>query len=190
MFSGFVVLFDASVFYAAPVRDLFIELAVADMYRAKWTNKIHEEWIENLLRKRSDLKRENLEKTKRMINESVEDCLIEDYEDFIESLQLPDLDDRHVLAAAIKGEAQIIVTYNLKDFPNTILNKYGIEAQHPDDFFLNQTDLNLGSFLTAIKTIRFSLKKPPKSPQEYIASFRKHALVKTAEFLESYVNVI
>lgn len=73
---------------------------------------------------------------------------------------MPDLNDRHVLAAAIKGEAQIIVTYNLNDFPTTILNKFGIEAQHPDEFFLNQIDLNLPIFLTAVKNIRSSLTPP------------------------------
>lgn len=160
MFSGFAVLFDSSVFYSAPVRDLFIELAATDIYRAKWTEQIHEEWIENLLRKRPDLKRSSLEKTKRLLNESTEDCIVEDYEDLISSLELPDPNDRHVLAAAIKGEAQIIVTYNLKDFPMKILNKFGIEAQHPDEFFLNQIDLNLLIFLTAVKNIRSSLTPP------------------------------
>lgn len=64
MFSGFAVLFDSSVFYSASVRDLFIELAATDIYRAKWTEQIHEEWIENLLRKRPDLKRPILKKQK------------------------------------------------------------------------------------------------------------------------------
>lgn len=186
MFSGFIVLFDASVFYPAPVRDLFIELALADFYRAKWTNQIHKEWMWNLLRKRPDLKRENLEKTKRLINEAVEDCLVENYEALIKSLLLPDKDDRHVLAAAIKGEAQIIVTYNLKDFPDRILRKFDIQAQHPDDFFLNQIDLNLPAFLTTVKLIRKSLKKPSKTPREYIDSLRKHSLTRTAEFLRKF----
>lgn len=160
------------------------------IYRAKWTEQIHKEWIENLLRKRPDLKRSNLEKTKRLLNESTEDSIVEDYEDLISNFELPDPNDRHVLAAAIKGEAQIIVTYNLKDFPSIVLNKFGIEAQHPDEFFLNQIDLNLPIFLTAVKNIRSSLKKPPKSPEEYLDSLRKHALVQTAEFLESYIDLI
>lgn len=190
MFSGFVILFDASVFYPAPVRDLFLELAIADLYRAKWTDQIHDEWIENLLRKRPDLKRSKLERTKKLINDSIEDCLVNDYQEFIESLKLPDPDDRHILAAAIKGKAQIIVTYNLKDFPTGILSKFGIEAQHPDEFFLNQVDLNLPAFLTAVKSIRINLKKPPKNPSEYLAILRKHTLLQTAEFLESYIDLI
>ncbi len=117
------------VLYPAPVRDLIIELAIADLYRAKWTNRIHDEWISSLLRKRPDLDRERLEKTRLLINTSVEDSIVEGYEPLAETLKLPDLDDRHVLAAAIKAQAQIIVTYNLKDFPANVLETFGIEAQ-------------------------------------------------------------
>lgn len=100
------------------------------------------------------------------------------------------MNDRHVLAAAIRAQAQIIVTYNLKDFPVHILETFGIEAQHPDDFFLNQSDLQQGPFLAAIKRIRASLKKPPKTPEEYLDVLRKHSLAKTAELLESYIDLI
>lgn len=190
MINGFVILFDACTLYAAPVRDLIIELAVAELYRTKWTHRIHEEWTRNLLIKRPDLKPEKLEKTRLLINESVDDCLVEDYESLSKTLTLPDPDDNHVLAAAIKAQAQIIVTYNLKDFPAKILDGFGIEAQHPDDFFLNQCSLRHGAFLTAVKKIRHSLKKPPKTSEEYLDILRKHSLAKTAELLENYVDVI
>lgn len=190
MFSGFVVLFDACVLYPAPVRDLLLELASAEIYRAKWTEQIHDEWIANLLRKRPDLLAEKLERTRRLINESVEDCLVEGYEHLYEQLELPDPADRHVFAAAIKGQAQMIVTYNLKDFPKTALDRYGIEAQHPDDFFLNQSDLQLPAFLSGVKNCRERMKNPPKTVEEYLSILRKHSLMKTAEFLESYFDVI
>lgn len=148
MFSGFIVLFDACVLYPAPVRDLIIELAIADLYRAKWSNRIHDEWINSLGNNRPDLSREKLEKTRQLINESIDDSLVEGYETLAEILDLPDRDDRHVLAAAIKAQAQIIVTYNIKDFPANRLDAFGIEAQHPDDFFLNQCDLQQGIFLS------------------------------------------
>lgn len=190
MFTSFTFLFDACVLYPAPVRDLIIELAIAELYRAKWTNRIHDEWISSLISKRPDLKREKLEKTRHLINSSVEDCLVEGYESIAESLKLPDPDDRHVLAAAIKAQAQIIVTYNLKDFPFKILETFEIEAQHPDDFFLNQSSLQQGPFLATIKRIRQSLKKSPKTPEEYLDVLRRHSLAKTAEFLENYIDII
>ncbi|MGD0665131.1 MAG: PIN domain-containing protein [Rhabdochlamydiaceae bacterium] len=190
MFINFTFLFDACVLYPAPVRDLIIELAIADLYRAKWSNRIHDEWISSLLNNRPDLNREKLEKTRHLINTSVEDCLVEGYESLAETLHLPDVDDRHVLAAAIKAQAQIIVTYNLKDFPSKILETFGIEAQHPDDFFLNQSGLQQGLFLAAIKRVRQSLKKPPKTPEEYLDVLRRHSLAKTAELLENYIDII
>ena len=82
------------------------------------------------------------------------------------------------------------MTYNLKDFPANILKGFDIEAQHPDDFFLNQSDLYQGAFLSAVKRIRGSLKKPAKTSEEYLDVLRKHSLVKTAEFLENYTDLI
>lgn len=190
MLSGFTVLFDSCVLYPAPVRDLLLELAAAHLFRAKWTEEIHREWIENLLRKRPDLVSERLERTKNLINESVEDCLVHDYEHLCNQLVLPDPNDRHILAAAIKGQAQMIVTYNLKDFPKKCLHKYGIEAQHPDDFLLNQSDLHLAAFLAGTKNCRTRLKHPPKTALAYLEILKHHSLVKIAAFLEIYSDVI
>lgn len=116
--------------------------------------------------------------------------MVEGYDSIAETLELPDTNDRHVLAAAIKAQAQIIVTYNLKDFPANILNPFGVEAQHPDDFFLNQSDLQQGAFLAAVKRIRQSLRKPPKTAEEYLDVLRKHSLAKTAEHLENFIDLI
>jgi len=152
--------------------------------------RIHDEWISSLASNRPDLDRGKLEKLRSIINESVEDCLVEKYEPLAAPLNLPDPDDCHVLAAAIKAQAQIIVTYNLKDFPAEILRSFDIETQHPDDFFLNQCDLQLGAFLVIVKRIRESLKKPPKTAKEYLDILRRHSLPKTAELLESYIDLI
>lgn len=190
MFSGFIVLFDACVLYQAPVRDLVIELGIADLYRAKWTHQIHDEWISSLIHNRPDLSKDRLEKTRQLINQSIDDCLVENYEPLADRLDLPDVDDRHVFAAAIQAKAQIIVTYNTKDFPASYLYSFGIEVQHPDTFFLNQIDLQQSVFLGVVKRIRLSLRRPPKTPQEYLDILRRQALPKTAEFLESYSDLI
>src|SRR5579863_4356667 len=113
-----------------------MHLALTDLYRAKWTNEIHDEWIRNVLINRADLNRAQLERTRELMNSNVRDCLVEEYETLIPALSLPDPNDRHVLAAAIRSSASVIVTFNLKDFPEKIIKKYGIEAQHPD-IFLN-----------------------------------------------------
>lgn len=72
-----VIIFDACVIYAAPVRDLLMELAVRDIFKAKWTEDIHAEWIRNLLKNRPDLKASQLEHTRSLMNQSVRDCLVD-----------------------------------------------------------------------------------------------------------------
>lgn len=190
MNSHFTVLYDASVFYPAPLRDLLLQLATVGFFRAKWTEQIHDEWIRSLLKKRHDLKREQLERTRKLINESILDCLVTDYEPFIEGLHLPDPKDRHVLAAAIKAQAQVIVTYNLKDFPNRVLQRFEIEAQHPDVFLRYQIDLVPHRFLKCAKEIRERLKHPVRSPQEYLDTLFSLNLPQTVGFLKHYEDLI
>ena len=108
--------------------------------RARWTETIHEEWIRKVLEDNPRLSAERLARTRTLMNEAVRDCLVTGYEDLIESLSLPDPDDRHVLAAAIRASAGIIVTYNLTDFPAETLARFDIEAQHPDDFLVGLLD--------------------------------------------------
>ena len=98
-----------------------MHLALTDLFRAKWTDDIHEEWMRSVLKNRPDLRREQLERTRDLMNAHVRDCLVTGYEDLIDSLALPDPDDRHVLAAAIRAGAEVIVTFNLKDFPPNAL---------------------------------------------------------------------
>src|SRR3990167_8164411 len=99
--TNFAVLYDACVLYPAPLRDLLMHLAITDLYRAKWTDEIHEEWINSVLSDRKDLSREYLDRTRDKMNTNVRDCLVEGYQSLIPTLNLPDADDRHVLAAAI-----------------------------------------------------------------------------------------
>jgi DNA-directed RNA polymerase subunit alpha len=142
--ANFVALFDANVLYPASIRDLLLRLALANLFRARWTDRIHEEWIGALLKRREDLTRAQLERTRALINEAVPGCLVTAYEGLIDGLTLPDPDDRHVLAAAICCDAEVIVTYNLKHFPEETLAPYGIQTQHPDEFVSSLFDLDPG----------------------------------------------
>jgi hypothetical protein len=102
---NFTAFLDASVLYPAPLRDLLMELAVSDLYRAKWSDAVHEEWISALLKNRSDLTRAQIERTRDLMNMHVRDALVTGFEPLIDVLELPDANDRHVVAAAIKGRA-------------------------------------------------------------------------------------
>lgn len=185
-----VVVYDACVLYPAPLRDLLMHLAITDLYYAKWTNQIHEEWITSILSQRKDLSRRQLERTKKLMNENVLDCLVENFEHLIPGLKLPDSNDNHVLAAAIKSSASTIVTYNLKDFPSDYLISHNVEAQHPDDF-ISQWFLSHSAIVcSTIKRIRESLKNPPKTASEYLSILERQSLPKTVIKLRDFVNLL
>src|SRR5712692_2845699 len=100
--------------------------------------------MRNVLQNNPRLSAERLARTRTLMNEAVRDCLVTGYEDLIASLSLPDPDDRHVLAAAIRANADVIITYNLTDFPAETLARFDIEALHPDDFLVCLLDLAPG----------------------------------------------
>ena len=155
----YTVVLDACVLYPAPVRDLLLSLAHQGMYHARWSPTINNEWIRNLLANRPDLKADQLHKTAQKMALAIPDCMITGYSRFVPTIELPDPDDRHVVAAALVGHADAIVTFNTKDFPVNALAPLGLEAQHPDDFVVNQLHLNLPEALKAIKAQRLRLKK-------------------------------
>ena len=167
-----------------------MRLALTDLYQAKWTKDIHREWMDSLLKNRPDLTRERLELVQTKMDLHVRDCYVEDYEELIDEIKLPDLNDRHILAAAIKSNAQIIVTYNLSDFPFSSLSKYGIDTKHPDEFLRYLIDLAPAKFIKTIKETRLSLKNPPKNSNEYLTILEKQSLPQTVAYLKDYENLI
>jgi len=187
---GFTALLDACVLYPAPVRDLLIETANTSVYRARWSDGIHDEWTRNVLADNPDILPEVLARTRHLMNTAVPDALVTGYQEIIPTLTLPDPNDRHVLAAAIVGRADVIVTSNLKDFPADVLQPYGIEAQHPDEFLMHQRDLDHDRFLGCVKRIRARLVNPPFTPDEYIASLRRCQLILVADALEGVRRII
>ena len=118
-------------------------------------------------------------RTTHLMNAHVRDALVTDFDQLIGILQLSDPDDRHVLAAAIKGRADLIVTANLKDFPRSKLAPWGIEAQHPDEFLTHQFHLSQPQFLAAVKAVRLRLKNPPKTVEDYLDTLRAQGLLAT-----------
>src|SRR5438128_11085266 len=105
--SHFTALLDACVLYPAPVRSLFMYLAMTDLFRAKWTDAIHEEWMRNVQKDYPDITRAKAERIRDLMNAHVLDCRVTGYEELIPTLTLPDPDDRHVLAAAIQAGADV-----------------------------------------------------------------------------------
>lgn len=185
-----IALYDACVLYPAPLRDLLMHLAMTDLIHAKWTDTIHDEWIRSVLADRPDLNRRQLERTRKLMNSHVLDALIVGYERLIPQLSLPDPDDRHVLAAAIHGGADVIVTFNRKDFPEQMLQPHKIETQHPDDFVSGLLELSATPICEAVRRQRSMLKNPPRSVEEFLAILSKLGMLKTVGLLESLSDQI
>lgn len=183
--ANFTVVYDANVLYPAPLRDLLMRLALTDLFGARWTDDIHDEWIRNVLAARPDLTLKQLERTRELMNAHVRDCVVEGYRSLIPGLELPDPDDRHVLAAAIRANASVIVTFNLKDFPAAQVEQYGVEAQHPDEFITHLIDLNQAKVCAAAEEQRRSLRNPPKTVEEYLETLLTQGLPQTATLLRS-----
>ena len=181
---------DACVLYAAPVRDLLIELAGRDLFRAKWTEQIHNEWVTSLLENRPDLTRENLKRTVQLMNDAVLDCMVSGFEPLMAGLELPDPNDTHVLAAAIHSHCDAIITFNRRDFPKAILDRYDIELLHPDDFLHFQFDLGDAQVITAVQRIRSRLKNPQLSAAEYLDRLEAQGLPKIVSELRPYEQVL
>ncbi len=166
--AAFTALYDACVLYPAPLRDLLVRLGGTALFRARWTDTIHEEWIRSVLENRPDLSRVRLERTRDLMNEHILDSLVTDYKDLIPNIELPDANDRHIVAAAIHCRADIIVTFNLKDFPASVLSPYNIEVRHPDMFVLHLLDLEAQLICATIRQQRLDLKNPAKTVEEML----------------------
>ncbi len=181
----FVALLDACVLYPAPIRDLLLNLADVGLYTPKWTDRIQQEWTRNLLLNRPVLTATQLEQTTQAMNKAFPDANVVRYEALIDSLTLPDPDDCHVLAAAIRCQADIIITANLKDFPVAVLSLFDLEVQHPDEFAANLIDLDPRSALAAFKQQVSCLRKPPMTAEQVLDNFKKVGLTITADRLIS-----
>jgi PIN domain len=186
----YTAVLDACVLYPAPVRDILLSLAHQGMYHARWTATINDEWIRNLARNRPDMDVARLRATATRMAQAIPDSLISGYERFITSIDLPDPDDRHVVAAALVGHADAIVTFNLKDFPADVLTPLSLEAQHPDDFVVNQLHLNLTEALKAIKAMRARLERPSQTAAQLLATLEKCGMPQSALLIAENAELI
>lgn len=167
-----------------------MHLAVTKIYQAKWSATIHDEWTRNVLASRPDLTPQQLDRTRQLMDIHVRHALVEGYENLIETVRLPDPDDRHVLAAAISCKADVILTFNLKDFPSSALEPFGMAAEHPDEFMTSLLFLEPATICLAVRRHRQSLKNPPKTAHEYLATIQQQGLPKFVSQLHRFLDLI
>ena len=190
MSSNYTVIFDANVLYPAPLRSFLMYLALSGEFRARWTDMIHEEWIRNLLTRRPDLERSQLERVRDLMNLNVPGSVVTGFEPLIDGIALPDKDDRHVVAAAVKTRAESIITFNLTDFPKSALDPLGIVAIHPDEFICDLLDLNTSAVIEAARSQRTSLKNPPFTASEFLDLLQRQKLPKSVSRLRQFELMI
>lgn len=178
-----IALYDANVLYPASLRDFLIRLARSGLVSARWSDPIHEEWIRNLLINRPDITREQLERTRRLMDAAVPGAVVEGFDRHMAHLTLPDPDDRHVLAAAIEAEAEVIVTFNTRDFPRQVVAAHGLAVHRPDAFVLDLLGRSPEGVYAVARAHRSELRKPPKTVEQYLEQLSRSGLKRTAEYL-------
>lgn len=185
----FVIVLDANVLYPFRVRDALLRFAEAGLYRARWSQSIIDEWRRNLLAKRPDLASSVDAQIDAMRRAFPEAC-VSGGESLIDALQLPDPDDRHVLATAIRAGAEHIVTENLRDFPDGALKSYGVSAVSADDFLSSTFELYPAEALAAMRAMRRDYTRPSFSPGDFIFDLQAKGLPKLASMLKENIDVL
>lgn len=190
-YARYTALLDACVIYPLAIADSLMSLATTGLFAAKWTTRIEAEWIAALENQRPDLTGK-LTYRRDQMREAVPDWEVPEaaWQPLLSQMSLPDPDDHHVLAAAIAGHVDCIVTSNLRDFPQSVLAPYGIEAVDPDQFIINQWDLSPVTAITAFKHMRGRWKKPEATPEDFARALERGGLPSTAQRLRSASELI
>jgi len=181
----FTCVLDTNVIYPIDVRDLLFWFAHYELFTPKWSKHIFDEWLDVMLR--NGISKEEADKRVRKANRAFPDALVENYEPLIEGLVLPDPKDRHVLAAAIKINANTIVTNNLKDFPKEYLNTFGLNAKSADDFITDIIDLNQNIALNAFNDMVLNRTNPDLDEFQMLDTLRRNGLLDSANYLHSLI---
>lgn len=140
--AGFGAVLDACVLVPVALCDTLLRLAEYELYRPVWTSQILHETRRAIVEVHPDLDPSRVDARLQAMNQAFEDACVTQWDRLIDDITLPDPDDRHVVAAAIRGRAELIVTANLRDFPSNVLDPLGLHALSADDFLLDQLDLH------------------------------------------------
>lgn len=172
---------DSCVLFQAPLRDLLMRMAVLDVFRARWSNMIHEEWMRNLHERRPDIPADRIERTRDLMNAHVREGLVSHFKHLIPTIHLPDPGDRHVVALARYYKAECIVTYILRDFPREELDTFHIVAIHPDEFLTECIGHAPSLCHKALSAQQRALNNPPMSIDMLLHCFDLLSLNRAAD---------
>lgn len=189
-FTAFV---DACTLAGTLKRNLLLTLAEGEFFRLRWSTRVLDETekaIEKILQgKGVEDATERAKRAKSFMEAAFEEACVTDFDQFLPTCAgLPDSDDAHVLAAAMKTQAAMIVTDNLKDFPDAILMPLNIEARSADAFIADTISLDPGRAVAAIRRMRERLKKPEKTADVLLLDMEAEGLIETVDVLRAHVQ--
>lgn len=174
----FPAFFDTNVLYGALLNDLILELADRGLFRPLWSQDVLFELGKNLVKHGEDSAL--VQKRIGTMEHYFADAMVRGYEDLIPTMT-NDEKDRHVLAAAIRGGAEVLVTFNLRDFPEPSVERFDLEIVHPDDFLLDQLDLYHSVTLRALVEVVESYNSPAMTMDDYLIALIRAGVPKFAE---------
>lgn len=180
-----IAIYDACVLYPAPLRDFLLRLGRAGVVQVRWSDTILDECFRNILKNRPDLSEASLARTRVVMNAAFPSACVEGFQELIQTLHLPDEDDRHVLAAALQAKAPVIVTFNLRDFPSAVLEPLGVFAIHPDDFVLERIADGLEPIQSVLTKQAADLHRPPGTVEDVLARLQECGLPRSVARLRA-----
>ena len=152
----------------------------------RWSERIHDEWTSSLARDRPDITRERIDEIRDLMDKAFPDASVRGFDASIDSLDLPDSNDRHVLAAAIHANADVIVTLNIRDFPGAALQPHEIALRAPDAFAHELLEKDEQTVIRAVRAHRAALRRPPRSADEHVDAYGAIGLPTFAKALASF----
>ncbi|MHB1488572.1 MAG: PIN domain-containing protein [Acidimicrobiales bacterium] len=165
----YAVVLDACVLVPVALADTLMRLAEADLYRPVWSAQILAEATDAIVEIHPEIPPERVQHRFAAMDDASEDARVEGWEHLEHAVTVPDPDDRHVVAAAVGGRADAIVTANVGDYPTDVLGPIGIEVIHPDDFLLDQLDLAPRIVLSVLREQAAHTRNPVLTPVDLIA---------------------
>jgi len=172
-----------------PTRDILLRLAVTGLFRARWSHEILDE-MDSALISRGMAGSETVKRNRACMIAAIADGIVTWPPGIADHIPLDDPGDRHVIAAAISGAADVIVTANERHFPRRLLDAHGLTVEHPDDFLVTTMTRDVSAAIVAVREQRADLRKRPLDPGEFLLRFDRAGLPRTAEFLRDHLHAI
>jgi predicted nucleic acid-binding protein len=170
-----IVVYDACVLYSFNLRNLLVQLAVDGIVAARWTDRIHNEWVGSLS-KTGKFSLTRILRVRDLMDSVLPTANVRNYEQHEGTLSLPDSNDRHVLAAAIEAHATIILTWNVKHFPSAELAKHNIAASDPDTFLTMLYRENAETVSAVVEAARANLRISEPTIEQYLQGLQDQGL--------------